>query len=381
MLALINGKPANEPSFTLYLSGATNGTLAPCGCTKPMSGGIKRRTQLIRTLHQAGDLVIECGPISALPGRQSELKAETLAQSLRVANTNFVAVSKSDEHLGEGVRESIARLSRAPVAQFAAITQQVINGTTIINDPGVSQNELVDAITPLATTDRVVLLTQRSLAEIKTLAANLTNVDLVAVRSTSKPFAETFGRTTIVSSGDEGKHVIALSYTGDRFEAFRSYELGPDVTDDPTTARYYKQYLDRLRSERLVEAMPKSSAEAYAGSKACRSCHEPIYQIWSKTRHAKAWATLEFDGHDADPDCAGCHSVGIESTGGFLIKERTPHLTNVGCESCHGPGTNHVARPREVPMPSIGEASCQPCHKLNHSPNFKFELYWEKVKH
>jgi len=40
------------------------------------------------------------------------------------------------------------------------------------------------------------------------------------------------------------------------------------------------------------------------------------------------------------PLCDGCHSVN------FNIDTKQPHEWNVGCESCHGAGSNHVAQPK-----------------------------------
>src|SRR6185436_19022850 len=39
------------------------------------------------------------------------------------------------------------------------------------------------------------------------------------------------------------------------------------------------------------------------------------------------------------PTCDGCHSVNYD------VKTKTVTEWNVGCEKCHGPGGNHVARP------------------------------------
>jgi predicted CXXCH cytochrome family protein len=42
------------------------------------------------------------------------------------------------------------------------------------------------------------------------------------------------------------------------------------------------------------------------------------------------------------PTCDGCHSVN------YNIQTKTPTEWNVGCEKCHGPGSEHVARPSET---------------------------------
>jgi predicted CXXCH cytochrome family protein len=63
------------------------------------------------------------------------------------------------------------------------------------------------------------------------------------------------------------------------------------------------------------------------------------------------------------PTCDGCHSVNYD------VKTKTVTEWNVGCEKCHGPGSNHVARPSRdtIVNPSrldpIGAVNvCLQCH-------------------
>src|SRR5439155_10166852 len=44
-----------------------------------------------------------------------------------------------------------------------------------------------------------------------------------------------------------------------------------------------------------------------------------------------------------DPECVRCHTVGFGYVSGFVDGTRTKHLTDVGCENCHGPGSLHAA--------------------------------------
>jgi len=84
----------------------------------------------------------------------------------------------------------------------------------------------------------------------------------------------------------------------------------------------------------------------YVGSEACKKCHEHAYDVWKKSKHAHAFNTLvtatrpklrQFDG-----ECVICHVTGFEYLTGYRNEQATPHLKDVGCESCHGPGSIHA---------------------------------------
>ena len=78
--------------------------------------------------------------------------------------------------------------------------------------------------------------------------------------------------------------------------------------------------------------------------------------------------------------------------GGYASKEETPHLKNVGCEDCHGPGGPHTTaekgkdaelqkkmqqdRPHHEGgggRSALGKGNCYTCHDGDNSPDFKFE--------
>ncbi len=91
----------------------------------------------------------------------------------------------------------------------------------------------------------------------------------------------------------------------------------------------------------------------YVGSKICKDCHAEDaignqYKIWTLSPHAKAYAVLlgekgseiakklNIASPGKDLKCLKCHSTGkgfTEST----IKE------GVGCEACHGPGSEYYS--------------------------------------
>ncbi len=73
-----------------------------------------------------------------------------------------------------------------------------------------------------------------------------------------------------------------------------------------------------IRAQQPVSSTAKPPASTpedsqYVGSDTCKTCHEDLYNSWAKTPH---WKTM-------------------------LDKRSSP--SHQGCESCHGPGADHVA--------------------------------------
>jgi len=119
----------------------------------------------------------------------------------------------------------------------------------------------------------------------------------------------------------------------------------------------------------------------------CGNCHPEVQTAWIGTDHADAWAGLQSSAGAADY-CEGCHSVnelGNASTaiGGYSVLE-DPVYHDVQCESCHGPGVDHISNPaRTRPLASIAAAEdamngCGECHNGEHHP---FVEQWAESGH
>jgi hypothetical protein len=89
----------------------------------------------------------------------------------------------------------------------------------------------------------------------------------------------------------------------------------------------------------------------FIGSKVCRECHgiDDIgnqYKIWEKSPHSKAWVNLTAEkgievakkhgitSPERDYRCLKCHATG-KGVNSAIIRE------GVGCEACHGPGSEY----------------------------------------
>jgi formate-dependent nitrite reductase cytochrome c552 subunit len=116
----------------------------------------------------------------------------------------------------------------------------------------------------------------------------------------------------------------------------------------------------------------------YVGETKCKTCHKAQYESWGKSKHANAWAALKPE-EQAKPECAECHITGKTESDSLLV--------NVGCESCHGPGSEYKsmkamkdhALASAAGLLPINEATCVRCHNKK-SPNFKPFNYAEALK-
>lgn len=148
---------------------------------------------------------------------------------------------------------------------------------------------------------------------------------------------------------------------------------------------------DAERSELVAGGGPKrellpTSAD-YVGSQACQSCHTQEFDTWSNSPHGHAVASLEKQGKASDTECLTCHTTAYGKPGGFPAGGSVaahPDLARVGCESCHGPGGDHVGpEARRVgTILSLGDKCdscvilkvCGTCHDDANDPDFEFEV-------
>jgi len=128
------------------------------------------------------------------------------------------------------------------------------------------------------------------------------------------------------------------------------------------------------------------------GSDACRSCHEKEFATWTASPHARAIASLAAKGEAGNATCQTCHVTALGKPGGFpkgAPHAEQPDLARVGCESCHGPGGNHVGEkaPRIGTIVSLGDKCdscvilqiCGSCHDQANDPEFEFSVK-EKIE-
>ncbi len=115
----------------------------------------------------------------------------------------------------------------------------------------------------------------------------------------------------------------------------------------------------------LPAVTSQESSYSYVGNKKCKKCHIKQHKSWAKTRMGKAFEILKpgankemkekfnldvAKDHTKDKTCLKCHTVGYGESGGYVIPDpedkksvrKAKKLEGVGCECCHGPGSEYV---------------------------------------
>lgn len=164
--------------------------------------------------------------------------------------------------------------------------------------------------------------------------------------------------------------VVALGGCVDEKVVFRD---GPNFSQPAANAASFLGYTDAATNKTV-----------------CGSCHVTQQGKWQETAHAGAFATLETSGR-MQGLCQACHTVNnlgnatTDTTAGWRSTKDTRYH-DVQCESCHGPGLQHVTAPARGQMlasihADTGSAvtnGCAECHSGTHTP---FVEEWRKTRH
>ena len=153
--------------------------------------------------------------------------------------------------------------------------------------------------------------------------------------------------------------------------------------ENVTMQHLSKKHLTTILSALIIHICSLQSSYAvdqktYIGSKNCAPCHEEQYNSFIKhSKKAKSWDSVAIMKPKLKEQelqkCYECHTTG-HNKGGFKSIESTPELADVGCETCHGPGSEHAEN--QDPQSIVGKPSietCTSCHNSERIQDFKFK--------
>ena len=305
------------------------------------------------------------------------------------------------------------------IASFAGRVPAAGTGTkvTLLGHEAAWRRALQDA----APTTYRILLAHGDAPAIRKLSAMSPRPDLIVglAEGDHDPASacEYESGVPIVWPGTRGRFLVDawLTRTGGEPKITRYRVIGlegsassPGAMEDQATKGEILRHRHEVAKEDLLTAMagqrPTANGAAFVGTETCGECHVPALLAWKKSKHAGAWQTLEDAASGklkhknsdkprygwpttAYPDCVGCHVVGYGQVSGFVNPQKTPQLGNVGCESCHGPGSRHVDSKRGKLPPDQGimgkcdVSLCLKCHDFEQSPGFDYPERWKKIEH
>lgn len=387
--------------WMLVVGGDTSGFLSPCGCTFPMTGGIRRRATAIRQLNEKAEVVsIDTGNFVGDTKPQSEMKAETMAQALAAIDTTAIAYGGHDAELQNA--SSVVRLAdhrmvasdlREPIEDVSQFTERgpfLIGSASAGDSPfRVGANAIAQKLSDGAEQHGkfAVLMLDGPLSAATDLARRYPKLGAITYRRAGWPTdtPTMIGKVALLTPGEQGKAIARLTFDGEPKPGDGHYavtRLGPEFGNDPDVARIFATYLRRVDKAGLIETeIPRAAGKPFAGSQSCMKCHASAFRTWHNSAHLHALSTLEKVGQARDPDCIRCHSTGIGLTTGFVSRTKTPALAAVTCESCHGPAKAHAVAPKRNHLAKVTSQTCMTCHTADQSPNFLFAKYWQKIAH
>jgi 2',3'-cyclic-nucleotide 2'-phosphodiesterase (5'-nucleotidase family) len=298
-----------------------------------------------------------------------------------------------------GIRFGVAAVLSPAVknAREAARSGDVEALTYVIKKPLPILTDLIPILREEA--DFVVLLSHTSKGELEEILGYLDGVDMVVLGHSRKQQV-TIDPTLIhdvpvYMASHQGQYVgravISFDSANRMVDAVNEIKLlDRGVGDDPEVIQLVKEFEDENRrylKELFVEEQLRGYSESgrapdvYLGVATCRQCHHDAFDVYTGTRHARAYATLSATYMHRDSGCVPCHSTGYGRPGGFggVRSIGSPvDLIDVQCEECHGPGAEHG---RDGRYREIAANSCVKCHTEEQDPTFDFEEEWKKIEH
>jgi len=399
--------------LTVFITGDELGALKPCGCSGGELGGLDRRAEVFNGVPASKRLIIDTGGFVEGDSEQDLIKFNIVIQAFGLLGYDLVSLSERDVEIAktldllEGIGSVFNVISFRGGGEAGLPTKFTkrlsLSGREVALTVGAfdAESQLIERLGELFTRQCDVQTVNIAIAKccddaIIASIAKTGIVDcLVCPSESDEPgiIGEPSARPLVISVGRLGKYVGRLqieagSVAGREAKlrySFSSVPVTEDLPQEESLVELYRTYQQLVKEDNLLEKQARfvlPNGLEYTGSKSCKLCHEYEYEKWSSKAHADAYATLERVGSQYDPECVVCHVVGMGYVSGFVSEDKTGHLKNVGCENCHGPGSEHNM--------TLGKAQttepmsdCTDCHTPDHSAEYEGneELYLNKIVH
>ena len=394
----------SNPNLVLLITGGTNGLLEVCNCTGPMPGGLARRSGLVRSYRSAFEnvLLVDLGDVFwvdpndvrnrfVLRGYgQLGYDAVVLGDQEWAAGTRRIAELASQEKvnfLAGTVRSDVADLSRQVIREYGTVKLAVLadvreSAFRFVPQPRVEEvsfrppAELALQVKRLKREGFVVVVAAHmDPYGLESAAAEL-GADLILRGHTTRtePKLLRLADTPVVKvGGSEYVGVVAMSVRDGRIVdlEYRAELVDTTWPIDGRLLQTYQAYAHTAMREALDA--DRTEGLAYVPSAQCGRCHPAQLARWERSRHARAYKTLQEAGRTSDPHCVACHTSGFGAKEGFYTFDKTPQLAGVNCQDCHRFNeSEHPAR-KDYVVPRLTKDICTTCHTPVTDPKFNFK--------
>jgi hypothetical protein len=413
--------PSKADAVTVFFTGNTLGALKPCGCTGGQLGGLSRRAIIFNSVSEDKRLIIDTGSLVEGRSEQDEIKFNIILQAFGLLGYDLVSLSEEDVETGKnfGILDDtdslfniISYQQSSDVDVPAKFTKSLLlRGNPVLVTVAAfdAKTRPIDQIGQLFGSGvnpgqvgsrskvNILILNHCDDTIIDFITKRVPVVDCIVRPSDSdEPRVEgsLYKRPLVFSVGRFGRYVCGLqitespAYKGTPRLNFFTVKVKGELKEDASLVQLYKDYQRMVGERKLLEEYPRFALPdnlEYTGSESCKGCHEYHeyeYEKWSQKAHAHAYATLERVGSQLDPECVSCHVVGMEYESGFVSEQKTGHLKNVGCENCHGPGSEHIRSGGNTALTGP-KSECIDCHTPEHSGEYAGNEgdFLEKIVH
>jgi len=421
--------------ITIHFTCDTSGRLEPCGCFSGQHGGLTRLKTWLDGQSSPGAVVkLDVGGAIAGGNDYDIIQYRYLARAYHTMGFSALNMGASEAELPAETLKSLASASPVPLISASIVNrsdrQNVLEPFRIIEvgkkrigilgvvsphsvtTPGegfavLGLNEAIDRYLPelRKTTDGLILLAFANENELRQLARDYFEFSVILGGDVQGPTQEIIREndSLVLFTTNEARTVGTLHAKfskGDRLRlldpAYAIQLLWDNIPQETGLLELAQSYREEIRRTPLAiddpnladpNAIPGVAPTAtYVGSASCKTCHTEAHKIWENSAHARAFETLVKKDADADPHCIQCHTVGFGRPTGYRRPLGGESLTDVGCESCHGPGSEHVAhylhgKQTSFKFRPLGPGDCKSCHYGEFSRPFDWEEFWPSIRH
>ncbi len=400
-------KEKTVDEVSVFLTGSELGALKPCGCSGGQLGGLDRRSVVFAGAPKQKRLIIDTGGLVKSDSEQDLIKFSIIIQSFSLLDYDLVNLTEKDMKIAQnlgllsnpivgfispyGSGEKIAGRFRNQYllnSKYVAISVLTFD----VDTAPIEQIREVFSREPGQRSVNILIINRCDDAIIFSIA-KLGTVDcLVCPSESDEPtvISDPNKRPLVFSVGRFGRYVSRLQITegGEKDKLkinFSAIPVTEDLPQEKSLVELYKAYQQLVKDSNLLEKLGRFALPnglKYTGSESCKLCHRLEYETCSDHAHAHAFSTLQRVGSQFDPECVVCHTVGMKYESGYVSEEKTAYLKNVGCENCHGPGSEHIRTLGEAKT-TEPKSQCLDCHTPEQSSRYagNEQLYREKIIH